>query len=150
MIIWIKRPLANDYPKGPASCKWLSRGTGLLQKIIRINQIVLYFPFYSSANLLLASKKHHLFLQNIWSYSSNLWIKVQTRGPFWNDVFLLPISSNKMYDEVGLGFGTTVETYSWALFIALHFHWNIKRYEILFFYLFTDICPSCRMRIRSV
>ena len=27
-------PLANDYPKGQVSCKWLSRGTGLLKIII--------------------------------------------------------------------------------------------------------------------
>ena len=29
------RPLANDCPKGPASCKWLSEGTGLLPIINR-------------------------------------------------------------------------------------------------------------------
>ena len=29
------RPLANDDPKGPASCKWWSEGTGLLQMVIR-------------------------------------------------------------------------------------------------------------------
>ena len=29
------RPLANDDPEGPASCKWSSGGAGLLQMMIR-------------------------------------------------------------------------------------------------------------------
>ena len=33
MIIWMNRPLANYYPDGPASCKWSSGWTGLLQMI---------------------------------------------------------------------------------------------------------------------
>ena len=36
MIIWRDRPLANDHPEDPASCKWSSRGSGLLQMIIRM------------------------------------------------------------------------------------------------------------------
>ena len=28
------QPLANDHPEGPTPCKWLSRGTSLLQMII--------------------------------------------------------------------------------------------------------------------
>ena len=34
MIIRIDRPLAYYHPDGPASCKWLSGGTSLLQMII--------------------------------------------------------------------------------------------------------------------
>ena len=34
MIIRRGRPLANDHPEGPASCKWSSGGAGLLQMII--------------------------------------------------------------------------------------------------------------------
>ena len=34
MIIRINWPLANDRPEGPASCKWSSRGTDLLQMLI--------------------------------------------------------------------------------------------------------------------
>ena len=34
MIIRREQPLANDHPKGSASCKWSSRGTNLLQMII--------------------------------------------------------------------------------------------------------------------
>ena len=35
MIFQRTRPLATDYPEDPASCKWSSGGTGLLQMIIR-------------------------------------------------------------------------------------------------------------------
>ena len=35
MIIWRIRPLANDHPEDPASCKWSSGGSGLLQMIIQ-------------------------------------------------------------------------------------------------------------------
>ena len=35
MIIWMDRPLANDHPDGPASCKFSSGKTGLLQLIIQ-------------------------------------------------------------------------------------------------------------------
>ena len=35
MIIQRIRPLANDHPEDPASCKWPSRGSGLLHMIIR-------------------------------------------------------------------------------------------------------------------
>ena len=38
MIIWIDRPLANDHLDWPASCKWSSRWTGLLQMIIQIDR----------------------------------------------------------------------------------------------------------------
>ena len=34
MIIWRDQPLSNGHPAGPASCKWSSRKTGLLQVII--------------------------------------------------------------------------------------------------------------------
>ena len=34
MIIRRDQPLTNDNPEEPASCKWSSRGTGLLQMII--------------------------------------------------------------------------------------------------------------------
>ena len=36
MIIQRGRPLANDHPEGPASCKWSSGPTSLLQMIIRM------------------------------------------------------------------------------------------------------------------
>ena len=62
MIIRRDHPLANDDPDWPAVCKWSTGwpafckwstgGTGLLQMIIRINQILLHFSFYSAANLL--------------------------------------------------------------------------------------------------
>ena len=35
MIIRRIQPLANDHPEDPTSCKWLSRGYGLLQMIIQ-------------------------------------------------------------------------------------------------------------------
>ena len=35
MIIQRIRPLANDHPEDPATCKWSSGGTGLLQMITR-------------------------------------------------------------------------------------------------------------------
>ena len=35
MIIRRSRALANDHPEGPASCKWLSGGTGQLQIIFQ-------------------------------------------------------------------------------------------------------------------
>ena len=35
MIIWRDKPVAKDHPGDPASCKWSSGGTGLLQMIIR-------------------------------------------------------------------------------------------------------------------
>ena len=44
------------------------------------------FFFLFSANFLFSSNKHHL--QNIFSSSSNLRIKVQSRGPFYIKVFL--------------------------------------------------------------
>ena len=37
MIIRIDWPLANDHPDGPASCKWSSRSTGLLQMLSQID-----------------------------------------------------------------------------------------------------------------
>ena len=40
MIIWINRPLANDHPDGPTSCKWSSGWTGLLQVIIPIDRLL--------------------------------------------------------------------------------------------------------------
>ena len=68
----------DDHPDGPASCKWSS------------GSIIFFssFLFYSSANLLLSSTKPHLLLQNISSSFSNLRTKVQSRGPFKNNVFL--------------------------------------------------------------
>ena len=38
MIIWRIWPLANDPPDDPASCKWSSGGSGLLEMIIRRDQ----------------------------------------------------------------------------------------------------------------
>ena len=38
MIIRMDRPLANDHPDGPASCKQSSGWTRLLQKIIRMDR----------------------------------------------------------------------------------------------------------------
>ena len=38
MIISLGRPLANDYPDPPASCKWSFGWTGLLQMIIQIGR----------------------------------------------------------------------------------------------------------------
>ena len=38
MIIRIDRPLENDHPDGPASCKWSSGRTGLKQMIIRMDR----------------------------------------------------------------------------------------------------------------
>ena len=38
MILRMNRPLANDHPDGPASCKWPSRWTGLLQIIIQMDR----------------------------------------------------------------------------------------------------------------
>ena len=47
----------NDQPDWLASCKWSSGWTGLLQMIIWINQILLHFSLYSSANFLFSYKK---------------------------------------------------------------------------------------------
>ena len=97
MVVRRDRPLANDHLEGPASCKWSSGSTslpqmiirraGLLQMIIRFNQILLRFSFYSSANSFFSSDKHHLLLQNISPSSSNLRSKARSRGPFENNVF---------------------------------------------------------------
>ena len=38
MIIWRIQSLSNDHPEDPASCKWSSGGSGLLQMIIRRTQ----------------------------------------------------------------------------------------------------------------
>ena len=64
-LLWMRQlkkcagPLANECPDWPASCKWLMGGTGFLQMIIRINHILLYFSFYSSANL--SFSKNNIF-----------------------------------------------------------------------------------------
>ena len=46
------------------------RRADLLQMIIRFNQILLRFSFYSSANSFFSSDKHHLLLQNISPFDS--------------------------------------------------------------------------------
>ena len=38
MIILMDRPLANDHPDGPASCKLSSGETSLLQMVIRMDE----------------------------------------------------------------------------------------------------------------
>ena len=60
MIILMDLHIANDHPDGPASCKWSSGQTGLLQMIIRMDR-----PLANDQN---SSKRFALFtLSSSWS-----------------------------------------------------------------------------------
>ena len=80
MIILMDRPLANDHPDGPASCKWSSRwtpsckwlpgGTGLSQMILQMDRPLAndYPEVPASCNLQVASCK--------WSSGSTRFISI--------------------------------------------------------------------------
>ena len=57
------RPLANDDPKGPASCKWWSEGTGLLQMVIRRGRPLTNDHLEGSS-----SKRRNWGFQNSWAF----------------------------------------------------------------------------------
>ena len=61
--------------------------------IMWINWILLHFLFF---NICLIFNKRRLPLQNISSFSSNLRIKVQSRGPFQNNIYMFLLKTQNI------------------------------------------------------
>ena len=107
------RPLANDDPKGPASCKWSSGGAGLLQMIIwraaavrgeigdfKIHELSFVFSGRSTrwARKASSSMSGHMLnpRSTMWRSPSLRWSAVYAQDLHWGDILpVFPVTQGR-------------------------------------------------------
>ena len=104
MIDWMGQPLPNDHPDQPASCKWSSGRTILLQITIRMDRTL--------AN-------DHLDGPASWKWSST-WTNPLQMIIGWTSLLKMIIQMDKLY----LYLCICICIWSWLLFVLAHFLWK--------------------------